>query len=50
MDKLKGEFSMAMVQTLNFGSGYFLSSNIGQYIDFNVTNIDMNIIHNTIFM
>jgi len=35
---------MVQVQPLNFGSRYFLSSNVGQYIDFNVTNVDMDII------
>jgi len=44
MDKLKCQFSKAQVQPLNFGSGYFSSSNVGQYIDFNVTNVDMNVI------
>jgi len=44
MDKLKGCFSTGQVQPLNFGSGYFLSSNVGQYKDFNITNLDLDVI------
>jgi len=44
MDKLKGHFSTGQVQPLNFRSGYFLSSNVGQYIDFNITNLDLDVI------
>jgi len=44
MDKLKGQFSTGQVQPLNFGSGHFSSSNVGQYIDFNITNLDLDVI------
>lgn len=44
MDRLKGRFSISQVQPLNFGSGYFSSSNVGSYLDFNLTNINEDVL------
>jgi len=40
MDRIEGRFSISQVQPLNFSSGYFSSSTVGSYLDFNLTNIN----------
>jgi len=42
MDRLKGRFSIS--QPLNFSSGYFSPSTVGSYLDFNLTNINKDVL------
>jgi len=44
MDRLKGRFSISQVQPLNFSSGYFSASMVGSYLDFNLTNINEDVL------
>jgi len=44
MDRLKGCFSISQVQPLNFSSGYFSASTVGSYLDFNLTNINEDVL------
>jgi len=44
IDRLKGCFSISQVQPLNFSSGYFSASNVGSYLDFNLTNINKDVL------
>jgi hypothetical protein len=44
MDRLKGRFNTAQVQPLNFASGYFTAASTGSYIDFWLTNMDIDVI------
>jgi len=44
MDRLKGSFSISQVQPLNFSSGYFSTSTIESYLDFNLTNINEDVL------
>jgi len=44
MDRLKGCFSISQVQPLNFSSGYFRASMVGSYLDFNLTNINKDVL------
>jgi len=41
---LKGRFSISQVQPLNFSSGYFSASTVGSYLDFNLTNINEDVL------
>jgi len=44
VDRLKGRFSTSQVQPLNFSSGYFSSSTVVSYLDFNLTNINKDVL------
>jgi len=44
MDRLKGCFIISQVQPLNFSSGYFSTSMVGSYLDFNLTNINKDVL------
>jgi len=44
MDRLKVCFSISQVQSLNFSSGYFSVSMVGSYLDFNLTNINKDVL------
>jgi len=44
IDRLKGHLSISQVQALNFSSGYFSASTIGSYLDFNLTNINKDVL------
>jgi len=44
MGRLKGCFSISQVQPQNFSSGYFSTSTVGSYLDFNLTNINKDVL------
>jgi len=44
MDRLKGRFSISQGQPLNFSSGCFSASTVGSYLDFNLTNINKDVL------
>jgi len=41
---LNGCFSISQVQPLNFSSGNFSASTVGSYLDFNLTNINKDVL------